>query len=304
MEKIQKSTLFALLCSCLLISSSCTVYYPTSDIDAKISSNINSANDNCNRVIGQITTFENDYKNLKCISTESPYSDALKSMNEINQCKLQMQSLQTDLSKLYLDFKSYTTGKDKIASNSSEWKLFKTTKKSLKSKFKELQTTGEKTVKKAEEFNLFVNEKIVPIVTMVDIEAFRKNLDDSQKSFNTSQKELEDKLLVLESDLTRLKRKNRILNKDKIALLEKDMDEMKIQRNELAIVKSKWDNTILLFNQKMSGKTRIYSCSSEWEVVKDTEQSFAELQGSCTTIQTTILGLYAHMLQVISEIKE
>ena len=304
MERIRKSTLFTLLCSCLLISDSCTVYYQTNDIDAKISSSIQSANDNCNRVIGQITAFENDYKNLKCVSTGSPYSDALKSMNEIDQSKLHIQSLQADIGKLYLDFKTYTKGKDAIASNTNEWKLFKTTKKSLKSKFKELQTTGEKTVKEAEEFNLFVNEKIVPIVTMIDVEAFRKNLDESQQSFKTSQKELEDKLLVLENDLTRLKRKNRILNKDKITLLEKDMEEMKIQRNEFALVQSKLDNTILLINQKMSGKTRIYSCSSEWEVVKETEQSFSELQVSCNTIQTSILGLYAHMLQVISEIKE
>jgi hypothetical protein len=303
MERIRKSTLFALLGSCLLISSSCTVYYQTNDIDAKISTSIQSANDNCNRVIGQITAFENDYKNLKCVSTGSPYSDALKSMNEIDQSKLHIQSLQADIGKLYLDFKTYTKGKDAIASNTNEWKQFKTTKKALKLKFKELQSSGEKTVKEAEKFNVFINESIVPLVKKIDVALYIKNYEVSEMSCLEAQKELDQKIAKLEKDLQTIKAKMGRLYKDKYDLLEKDLTDMKTQRNELKTVYASLVYTIDSFQHQMEGKTIVYSCSSEWAIVNEAEKSFAEHQQKFTNIQTALLELQAHMQQVVLEIK-
>lgn len=303
MERIRKSTLFALLCNCLLISSSCTVYYQTNDIDAKISTSIQSANDNCNRVIGQITAFENDYKNLKCVSTGSPYSDALKSMNEIDQSKLHIQSLQADIGKLYLDFKTYTKGKDAITSNTNEWKQFKTTKKALKLKFKELQSTGAKTVKEAEKFNVFINESIVPLVKKIDVALYIKNYEVSEMSCLEAQKELDQKIAKLEKDLQTIKAKMGKLYVDKYALLEKDLIDMKAQRTELKTVYASVVYTIDSFKHEMKGNDFVYSCSTAWEYIENAEKSFSKQKEEFTKIQETILGLYAHMQQVVLEIK-
>jgi hypothetical protein len=101
MGKILKTTLFTWLGSCLFLSSSCTVFYKTSDIDAKISASIQSANENCNGVVAQITAFQNDYRSLSCEAKSSPFDDALISMGEIDNSKLQMQALQSEIGELF-----------------------------------------------------------------------------------------------------------------------------------------------------------------------------------------------------------
>lgn len=289
--------------SLLYLICSCAVYYQTSDIDGKISSTIQSANTNCNQLLEQITNFEGDYKKLKCISESSPYSDALIRMNEIDQSKLQIQSLQSDIGKLYLDFKTYTKGKDAIASNTAEWKQFKTTKKALKLKFKALESTGEKTVKEAVKFNDFINESIVPLVTKIEVATYINIYEVSETSCLNSQKELDQKIAKLEKDLQIIKAKMGRMYVDKYALLEKDLIDMKTQQNELKLVFASLVYTIDLFERQMKGNDFVYSCSTEWEYVENAEKSFSQQKEEFTKIQETILGLYTHMQQVVSEIK-
>jgi hypothetical protein len=251
----------------------------------------------------QISAFENDYKNLNCLGNSSPYSDAILSMNKIDKSKKQLELLQVDINKIQSDFKSYTKGKEKIASRTSEWSQFKTTKKSLKLKFKELQKIGEKTVKEAEEFSEFVNEKIVPLVKMVSVETYTKGFTDAEKSLVESEKELDAKLVSLDQEITAIKSKMARLNKDKFELLEKDIAEMKIQRNELAIVHMNLTKAIDLFKQQMNGKTKIYSCSADWQIIESAEKSFGEQQAKFNDISSKITGIYAHMQALILEIK-
>ena len=303
MTKLFRATLIKLL-ACLLFSfTSCTVYYKTSDIDSKISDSVQSANSTCTNLLRQISAFENDYKNLNCLGNSSPYSDAILSMNKIDKSKKQLELLQVDINKIQSDFKSYTKGKEKIASRTSEWSQFKTTKKSLKLKFKELQKIGEKTVEEAEEFSEFVNEKIVPLVKMVSVETYTKGFTDAEKSLVESEKELDAKLVSLDQEITAIKSKMARLNKDKFELLEKDIAEMKIQRNELAIVHMNLTKAIDLFKQQMNGKTKIYSCSADWQIIESAEKSFGEQQAKFNDISSKITGIYAHMQALILEIK-
>ena len=303
MTKLFRATLIKLL-ACLLFSfTSCTVYYKTSDIDSKISDSVQSANSTCTNLLRQISAFENDYKNLNCLGNSSPYSDAILSMNKIDKSKKQLELLQVDINKIQSDFKSYTKGKEKIASRTSEWSQFKTTKKSLKLKFKELQKIGEKTVEEAEEFSEFVNEKIVPLVKMVSVETYTKGFTDAEKSLVESEKELDAKLVSLDQEITAIKSKMARLNKDKFELLEKDIAEMKIQRNELAIVHMNLTKAIDLFKQQMNGKTKIYSCSADWQIIESAEKSFGEQQAKFNVISSKITGIYTNMQALILEIK-
>jgi hypothetical protein len=303
MTKLFRATLIKLL-ACLLFSfTSCTVYYKTSDIDSKISDSVQSANSTCTNLLRQISAFENDYKNLNCLGNSSPYSDAILSMNKIDKSKKQLELLQVDINKIQSDFKSYTKGKEKIASRTSEWSQFKTTKKSLKLKFKELQKIGEKTVEEAEEFSEFVNEKIVPLVKMVSVETYTKGFTDAEKSLVESEKELDAKLVSLDQEITAIKSKMARLNKDKFELLEKDIAEMKIQRNELAIVHMNLTKAIDLFKQQMNGKSKIYSCSVDWQIIESAEKSFGEQQAKFNVISLKITGIYAHMQALLLEIK-
>jgi hypothetical protein len=303
MTKLFRATLIKLL-ACLLFSfNSCTVYYKTSDIDSKISDSVQSANSTCTNLLRQISAFENDYKKLNCLGNSSPYSDAILSMNKIDKSKKQLELLQVDINKIQSDFKSYTKGKEKIASRTSEWSQFKTTKKSLKLKFKELQKIGEKTVEEAEEFSEFVNEKIVPLVKMVSVETYTKGFTDAEKSLVESEKELDAKLVSLDQEITAIKSKMARLNKDKFELLEKDIAEMKIQRNELAIVHMNLTKAIDLFKQQMNGKSKIYSCSVDWQIIESAEKSFGEQQAKFNVISLKITGIYAHMQALLLEIK-
>lgn len=303
MKTTIKIYLLALVGICLFAFNSCTVYYTTSEIDANFTTSIKSANDNCNRLLGQISAFEKEYHNLNCGTAASPFREASQSMNEIDKAKTQMQLLQADVNKLYIDFKAYTKGKDKIASHTDEWEQFKRTKKGLKSKFKELEKSAKQTVHDAEKLNNYVNETIVPSVKKIEVASYIKNFEESQKSFVISQKDLDDKLLLLEKDIQGVKAKMGRLYKDKYNLLEKDLIEMKLQRDELKTVYASLVYTIDSFKHEMEGKTIVYSCSSEWAIVNEAEKSFAEHQQKFTNIQTALLELQAHMQAVFQEIK-
>jgi hypothetical protein len=93
------------------------------------------------------------------------------------------------------------------------------------------------------------------------------------------------------------------LNKDKFELLEKDIAEMKIQRNELAIVHMNLTKAIDLFKQQMNGKSKIYSCSVDWQIIESAEKSFGEQQAKFNVISLKITGIYAHMQALLLEIK-
>ncbi|MEN9998045.1 MAG: hypothetical protein RI922_1035 [Bacteroidota bacterium] len=287
----------------LFLSTSCTVYYTTSEIDANFNTSIKSANDNCNRLLGQITAFEAEYQNLNCGSSASPFIEASQSMNEIDKAKNQIQLLLSDVSKLYINFKTFTNGKDKIASHTNEWEQFKRTKKGLKLKFKELEKIANLTVQDAEKLNDFVNEKIVPVVKKIEVSSYCQNFEEIQQSFLVSQKDLDSKITLIEKDLQALKVKMGRLYKDKYDLLEKDLTDIKEQRDELKAVYANIVYTIDSFKKQMKGKTIVYSCSSEWTIVNETEKSFVQQQQKFNNIQTALLESYAHMQAVFQEIK-
>ena len=84
-------------------------------------------------------------------------------------------------------------------------------------------------------------------------------------------------------------------HKDKFELLEKDLAEMKIQRNELDIVQMNLTKAIDLFKQQMNGKSKIYSCSADWQIIESTEKSFGEQQAKFNDVSSKIIGdLCAH----------
>ena len=138
---------------------------------------------------------------------------------------------------------------------------------------------------------------------MVSVETYIKGFTDAEKSLIESKKELDVKLVSLDKEITAFKSKMARLNKDKFQLLEKDLAEMKIQRNELDIVQMNLTKAIDLFKQQMNGKSKVYSCSVDWQIIKSTEKSFGEQQAKFNDVSSKIMGIYAHMQALILEIK-
>jgi hypothetical protein len=138
---------------------------------------------------------------------------------------------------------------------------------------------------------------------MVSVETYTKGFTDAEKSLVESEKELDAKLVSLDQELIAIKAKMARLNKDKFELLEKDLAEMKMQRNELDSVHMNLTKAIDLFKQQMNGKSKIYSCSADWQIIESTEKSFGEQQAKFNDVSAKIMGVYAHLQALILEIK-
>jgi hypothetical protein len=53
----------------------------------------------------------------------------------------------------------------------------------------------------------------------------------------------------------------------------------------------------------MNGKTKIYSCSADWQIIESAEKSFGEQQAKFNDISSKITGIYTNMQALILEIK-
>jgi hypothetical protein len=288
----------------LLLGNSCTVYYQTSTIDNELNQSVQTATTNSNQLIQQVTELKKTYTALNCLQQTEPFKSANGYLLEIDASTEQLLQLQTSIQKGYAHFQTYSSGKTKIASNTPEWKQLKSTKKAMKSDFKSLKKLGNATVKKAEKFNAYITEKIVPIVTKVTVKEFLSSFDASKRSLQQAEQQLAQQIHSLELQLGVVQ--DQLGPKNTLAMdsLRLDFNQFKAFQLRFSAFSDQLNRAKKQFEQQTQGMTILYSCTMEWEIVESAEKSLVAIQRDFAQMQQEMNLLFAHMQGIINRKKQ
>ena len=287
----------------IVLLSSCTLYTTTVEIDAQLKSSLVSVNSNSSSFLTKVADMEKEYLALKCKTEVAPFSDAKTKLEGINAEVKQMNQIRTEINNEYANFISYSKGKSKISSGTEEWKKLKGTKKKMKSLVGELQKKGNKTVKSATEFNQYVTENIVPIVQYCDINAFNVKFSQIQTNLEKNEQELIVQLKKYETQFSRINLRFNGSSPDKCEALKNDLLKLNEEKKKLIEIRLQIEESATSFKNQTNGKTKVYSCSNEWESVNKVTSDFKNYENDLGTLQATVQGLVQHMQSILDTLK-
>jgi uncharacterized protein CbrC (UPF0167 family) len=288
-----------------LFTSSCTVYYNTKDVDKTLKSSVDQVNSNCNDLSAKLNSLLGLFAAMNCPSEQEPIKSATTMASEVEAGKKEMVRIQQEANKSYADFQKFTSGKDKIASGTAEWKQFKSTKKWFKKNLKQLQKTGETTIKKAEAFNVYINENIVTTVKVCVPKDYIKNVEKSIQDFPAYKSNIDMQLARYKEQVSTFsKGQVGTAHPDKIKLLQDDLAKLTELAQSIDGFALKLKDIVKAFVKATQPLERIFSCADEWKYVTDFDANVQKVQNDMQTIQQNISQILGHMQQIIDQMKE
>jgi hypothetical protein len=288
----------------LLISlSGCKFYYSVDQANGQLSKTSQDAQANSDRLNKQIKDLLKQYEEMNCNDGNPNYTEAKKKSDIINADLVVMSSYGLKIKDAYNDFSNYSKGKSKIESGTPEWKKFKTTRNEIKENAKLLQKSGESNIKQATAFHKFVEEKIVPGITYCDVPSTLNQFETALKDLGNSQKKFNDEFGVFEKEVSVITNKFSAQYPDKCNSISEKIKKIKLKNSDITKVKSGMLQETSKFRKATSGKNKIYSCSTDWQAVKDSEQGFNNLKNELSSIERNLQELSAQIKQEISELK-
>jgi hypothetical protein len=282
-----------------LINSSCTFYYKTSDIDTNLKNAVSQINSNYSTAQNKINTTQNEFKAMKCNSETLAIKKAKDYLESMENSMAELNEIKANVNSEYAVFVKYSKGKTQIQSNSDEWKKLKQTKKALKGASKDFKRKGNSLKKIASDFSEFTSKELGSI-QYVDVAIYNKKFDDLQGEFTNQEKELALKVKNNETEVTQIISKKTDTQAEKCKLLQEELSKVLEEKKKVSNLKTKISQSITSFKTSTTGTSRIYSCSTEWEIVKKTEENMNEYQLELQRIIQSLSQIHAHMQEIIT----
>jgi hypothetical protein len=282
-----------------LINSSCTFYYKTSDIDTNLKNAVSQINSNYSTAQNKINTTQNEFKAMKCNSETLAIKKAKDYLESMENSMAELNEIKANVNSEYAVFLKYSKGKTQIQSNSDEWKKLKQTKKALKGASKDFKRKGNSLKKIASDFSEFTSKELGSI-QYVDVAIYNKKFDDLQGEFTNQEKELALKVKNNETEVTQIISKKTDTQAEKCKLLQEELSKVLEEKKKVSNLKTKISQSITSFKTSTTGTSRIYSCSTEWEIVKKTEENMNEYQLELQRIIQSLSQIHAHMQEIIT----
>jgi hypothetical protein len=282
-----------------LINSSCTFYYKTSDIDTNLKNAVSQINSNYSTAQNKINTTQNEFKAMKCNSETPAIKKAKDYLESMENSMAELNEIKANVNSEYAVFLKYSKGKTQIQSNSDEWKKLKQTKKALKGASKDFKRKGNSLKKIASDFSEFTSKELGSI-QYVDVAIYNKKFDDLQGEFTNQEKELALKVKNNETEVTQIISKKTDTQAEKCKLLQEELSKVLEEKKKVSNLKTKISQSITSFKTSTTGTSRIYSCSTEWGIVKKTEENMNEYQLELQRIIQSLSQIHAHMQEIIT----
>ena len=279
----------------------CKFYYDTSDINKQLKSSLVIAISNCDKLSGEINSYQSEYLKLNCDNSTSEQKKALSIFEEINISINEMDSLRLLTNDEYFNFLSYTKGKDKIQSGTSEWKSFKNSKKQFKTALKSIQRIGNKTVKKAEELNKLVSEQIAPKIQKCVVSDYQKSIKSVVDSLIKLQLELPVKINDYSNKVSVIKNKFLSSFPKQCQDLDSELSKLKELSLDLSSIVNKVTGISREFQSKTKGVEYIYSCSSDWNYVMKIEQDIKNEQSNLNNLKMKMQAIQNQIQTTVSQ---
>ena len=294
----QLQTLFT-LATVIFCTTSCSVYYTTSQVDNSLKSSVNQANNSLNNLEYQMNLLQSKYNDIQCDTKPEAMKQSDKMYASLQTEMTKVNSMKAELNQEYTNFQKYTQGKDKIVSGTPEFTQLKTTRDNIKTKMGNLQTQGEATVKRAQEFSNYVTNNVVPSIQMVDVVSYKNSFQKAISDLNQAQQQFEAELQKAEIQINEYIATNEIKKPENCKSLKSDIEKLQLSLKNINAVKTGLEATLNEFNSKTIGRQKISSCSNNWPLVSKADNEIKASQNQLNSIQLNIQQTMANMVQIM-----
>jgi predicted nucleic acid-binding Zn-ribbon protein len=203
------------------------------------------------------------------------------------------------VNQLYSQFKDYTKGKDKIQSGTPEWEKVKDAKDALKSTLENIQNDGNAVVENATAFNAFVTKTIVPTIQLCDVAQYTTQFEKAISDLTANQKDVGNQLTQYQKQVSELISKYSTSKPALCKELTADLQKINTDVTQISRIKMNLQMAVSAFKTSTKGKTKIYSCSSDWKVVTDTETAVKTQQKEANALQQSIQTTATHLQSIV-----
>lgn len=294
----QLQTLFT-LATVIFCTTSCSVYYTTSQVDNSLKSSVNQANNSLNNLEYQMNLLQSQYNDIQCDNKPEAMKQSDKMYASLQSEMAKVNSLKSELNQEYTNFQKYTQGKDKIVSGTPEFAQLKTTRDNIKTKMGSLQTQGEATVKRAQEFSNYVTNNVVPAIQMVDVVSYKNSFQKAIADLNKAQQQFEAELQKSEIQINEYVAANELKKPENCKSLKSDIEKLHLSLKNINTVKTSLEATFNEFNSKTIGRQKISSCSNNWPLVSKADNEIKASQTQLNGIQLNVQQTMSNMVQMM-----
>lgn len=203
------------------------------------------------------------------------------------------------VNQIYVQFKDYTKGKDKIQSGTPEWEKVKDAKDALKSTLKNIQTDGNTVVENATAFNTFVTKSIVPAIQLCDVAQYTAQFEKVISDLTVNQREVGIQLTQYQKQVAELIAKYSTSKPALCKELSNDLQKINTVVTQISRIKMNLQMSVNAFKASTEGKTKIYSCSNDWKVVSDAETAVNAQQKEANALQQSIQTTATHLQTLV-----
>lgn len=293
-----KSTL--ILSSFVALSlTSCSVYYTTSEVDSSLKSTVDQVNATIQKLDGQVATMEKEFQEIQCDQKSPDFVRAYEMLTGIDAEMKAIGEKRMFVNQIYVQFKDYTKGKDKIQSGTPEWEKVKDAKVALKSTLENIQNDGDAVVENATAFNAFVTKSIVPTIQLCDVAQYTAQFEKAISDFTFNQKQVGDQLIQYQKQVADLISKYSKTKPELCKELIADLQKINTDVTQISRIKMNLQLAVNAFKTDTKGNTKIYSCSRDWKIVSDAETAVNTQQKEANALQQSIQTTATHMQTVV-----
>jgi hypothetical protein len=293
-----KSTL--ILSSFVALSlTSCSVYYTTSEVDSSLKSTVNQVNSTIQKLDGQVATMEKEFQEIQCDQKSPDFIRAYEMLTSIDAEMKAIGEKRMFVNQIYVQFKDYTKGKDKIQSGTPEWDKVKDAKGALKSTLENIQNEGNAVVENATAFNAFVTHSVVPTIQLCDVAQYTAQFEKAISDLTVNQKEVGNQLTQYQKQVAELIAKYSTTKPALCKELSADLQKINTDVTQISRIKMNLQMAVNSFKTNTQGKTKIYSCSSDWKIVSDAETAVNAQQKEANALQQSIQTTATHLQTLV-----
>jgi len=279
--------------------TSCSVYYTTSEVDSSLKSTVDQVNTTIQKLDGQVESMEKEFKEIHCDQKSSDFVKAYEMLTGIDAEMKAIDEKRLFVNQLYSQFKDYTKGKDKIQSGTPEWEEVKDAKDALKSTLENIQNAGNTVVENATTFNTFVTKNIVPTIQLCDVAVYTTQFEKAISELTLNQKKVGTELTQYQKQVTELISKYSASKPALCKELSADLQKINTDVTQISRIKMNLQMAVNSFKTSTQGKTKIYSCSSDWKIVTDAETAVNAQQKEANALQQSIQTTATHLQTLV-----
>jgi hypothetical protein len=279
--------------------TSCSVYYTTSEVDSSLKSTVDQVNATIQKLDGQVAGMEKEFKEIHCDQKSSDFVKAYEMLTSIDAEMKAIGEKRMFVNQIYVQFKDYTKGKDKIQSGTPEWEKVKDAKVALKSTLENIQNDGNAVVENATAFNTFVTKSIVPTIQLCDVAVYTTQFEKAISDLTVNQKEVGNQLTQYQKQVAELIAKYSTTKAALCKELSADLQKINTDVTQISRIKMNLQMAVNSFKTNTQGKTKIYSCSSDWKIVSDAEAAVNAQQKEANALQQSIQTTATHLQTLV-----